>query len=184
MIKSRNADVEAVAVSAVEGKPLYGGNMLVKPLIKGDEMTFLEIHYAAGVGAPLHTHTHESIAYVVKGKVKSTVGSEEFIMVPGDVCRHPKRGPPRIGGHRRLRCGRDQVAGARDRCLPRDAEVRTSPHELQTSLLLANPVFPIGLSGPSDSHLSRHGRVQSLWQGNTSGPTPFSAVLLRSSAPT
>jgi hypothetical protein len=59
-------------------------------LINGDEMTFLEIHYAAGVGAPLHTHTHESIAYVVRGKVKSTVGSEEFIMGPGDVCRHPK----------------------------------------------------------------------------------------------
>ena len=57
VIKSRNADVEAVAVSAVEGKPLYGGDMLVKPLIKGDEMTFLEIHYAAGVGAPLHTHS-------------------------------------------------------------------------------------------------------------------------------
>jgi hypothetical protein len=51
VIKSRNADVEAVVVSAVEGKPMYGGNMLVKPLIKGDEMTFLEIHYAAGVGA-------------------------------------------------------------------------------------------------------------------------------------
>ena len=90
MIKSRNADVEAVAVSAVEGKPVYGGNLLVKPLIKGDEMTFLEIHYAAGVGAPLHTHTHESIAYVVKGKVKSTVGSEEFIMGPGDVAGIPK----------------------------------------------------------------------------------------------
>jgi quercetin dioxygenase-like cupin family protein len=90
MIKSRNAEVEAVEVSAVEGKTLYGGNMLIKPLIKGDEMTFLEIHYAAGVGAPLHAHTHESIAYVVKGKVKSTVGSEEFIMGVGDVCRHPK----------------------------------------------------------------------------------------------
>ena len=89
MIKSRNADVKPVAVSAVEGKPLYGGEMLVKPLMKGDEMTFLEIHYAAGVGAPLHTHTHESIAYVVKGKVKSTVGADAFIMGPGDVCRHP-----------------------------------------------------------------------------------------------
>jgi quercetin dioxygenase-like cupin family protein len=89
MIKSRNADVKVVAVSAVEGKQVYGGEMLVKPLIKGDEMTFLEIRYAAGVGAPLHTHTHESIAYVVKGKVKSTVDGEEFIMGPGDVCRHP-----------------------------------------------------------------------------------------------
>jgi quercetin dioxygenase-like cupin family protein len=90
VIKARNGDVAAVAVSAVEGKPTYGGDLLVKPLIKGDEMTFLEIRYAAGVGAPLHTHTHESIAYVVKGKVKSTVGAEEFIMGPGDVCRHPK----------------------------------------------------------------------------------------------
>ena len=35
--------------------------------------------------------THDfSIAYVVRGKVKSTVGSEVFIMGPGDVCRHPK----------------------------------------------------------------------------------------------
>src|SRR5262245_63896583 len=53
-------------------------------------MTFLQIRYAAGVGAPLHTHSHESIAYVVSGKVKSTVGSTTFIMGPGDVCRHPK----------------------------------------------------------------------------------------------
>ena len=90
MIASKNSDVQTVAVSAVEGKPTYGGDLLVKPLIKGDEMTFLEIRYAAGVGAPLHSHTHESIAYVVKGKVKSTVGGEEFIMGPGDVCRHPK----------------------------------------------------------------------------------------------
>jgi hypothetical protein len=48
MIASRNVEVTAVAVKAVEGKPMYGGDMLVKPLMKGDEMTFLEIHYAAG----------------------------------------------------------------------------------------------------------------------------------------
>jgi quercetin dioxygenase-like cupin family protein len=89
VIKSKNTDVKAVAVRSVEGKQIYGGDMLVKPLMKGDEMTFLEIHYTAGVGSPLHTHTHESIAYVVKGKVKSTVGADEFIMGPGDVCRHP-----------------------------------------------------------------------------------------------
>jgi quercetin dioxygenase-like cupin family protein len=89
VIKAKNADVKTIAVSAVEGKPTFGGDMMVKPLMKGDEMTFLEIHYAPGVGAPLHTHTHESIAYVVKGKVKSTVDGDEFIMGPGDVCRHP-----------------------------------------------------------------------------------------------
>ncbi len=93
VLGSRNAEVEAVRVSAVEGQPTYGGDLLVKPLMKGEEMTFLEIRYAPGVGAPLHTHSHESIAYVVSGRVKSTVGTEEFIMGPGDVCRHP-RGVP------------------------------------------------------------------------------------------
>jgi hypothetical protein len=101
VIKSRNADVEAVAVSAVEGKPLFGGDMLVKPLIKGDEMTFLEIHYAAGVGDRRLRGIHH--------------GTWRCLPTP-------KRSPPRIGGHRRLRGGRDQVAGARDR----DAEVRIS----------------------------------------------------------
>ena len=60
MIKSRNADVEAVAVSAVEGKTVYGGNMLVKPLIKGEEMTFLEISLCCGESAPRFTPTRTS----------------------------------------------------------------------------------------------------------------------------
>jgi quercetin dioxygenase-like cupin family protein len=90
VISSRNSQVGAIRVSTVEGKPSYGGDLVVKPLIQGDEMTVLEIQYQAGVGAPLHSHTHESVAYVVRGKVKSTVGSDQFIMGPGDVCRHPK----------------------------------------------------------------------------------------------
>jgi quercetin dioxygenase-like cupin family protein len=90
VITARNADAKAIAVNAVEGKPTFGGELLVKPLITGDTMTFLEIHYGAGVGVPLHTHTHESIAYVVRGRVKSTVGADAFIMGPGDACRHPK----------------------------------------------------------------------------------------------
>ena len=93
MISAKNAEVSAMRVSAVEGQPTYGGELVVKPLIGGETMTFLEIRYAAGVGAPLHTHSHESIAYVVRGKVKSTVGNEVFIMGPGDVCRHPKGVP-------------------------------------------------------------------------------------------
>jgi hypothetical protein len=40
MILSKNADVKAITVKAIEGKPMYGGDLLVKPLIKGDEMTF------------------------------------------------------------------------------------------------------------------------------------------------
>ena len=98
MILSKNADVKPIVVKAIEGKPMYGGDLLVKPLIQGDQMTFLEIHYTPGVGAPLHVHSHESLAYVVKGKVKMTVGKEEFILGPGDVCRHPAGVPHGVEG--------------------------------------------------------------------------------------
>lgn len=97
MILSRNADVKALVVKSIEGKPM-NGDLLVKPLIKGDEMTLLEIHYTPGVGAPLHVHDHESLAYVVKGKVKMIVGKEVYILGPGDVCRHPQGIPHRVEG--------------------------------------------------------------------------------------
>src|SRR5438093_11588509 len=97
MILSRNSDVKVLVVKKIEGKPM-NGDLLVKPMIKGDEMTFLEIYYTPGVGAPLHVHSHESLAYVVKGKVKMPVGAEEYILGPGDVCRHPKVVPHGVEG--------------------------------------------------------------------------------------
>jgi hypothetical protein len=50
----KNADVDMVGVQAIEGQAIYGGELLVKPMMKGDEMVLMEIHYAAGVGAPAH----------------------------------------------------------------------------------------------------------------------------------
>ena len=98
MILSKNSDVKGLNVKAIEGKPMYGGDLLVKPLIKGDQMTLLEIHYTPGVGAPLHVHDHESLAYVVKGRVKMTVGKEVYTLGPGDVCRHPQGVPHGVEG--------------------------------------------------------------------------------------
>ena len=98
MILSKNSEVKGLHVKAIEGKPMYGGDLLVKPLIKGDQMTLLEIHYTPGVGAPLHVHDHESLAYVVKGRVKMTVGKEVYTLGPGDVCRHPQCVPHGVEG--------------------------------------------------------------------------------------
>lgn len=97
MILSRNSEVKGLIVKSIEGKPM-NGDLVVKPMIKGDEMTLLEIHYEPGVGAPLHVHQHESLAYVVKGKVKMTVGQEVYILGPGDVCRHPQGVPHGVEG--------------------------------------------------------------------------------------
>jgi quercetin dioxygenase-like cupin family protein len=95
---SKNSDVKGLNVKAIEGKSMYGGALLVKPLIKGDQMTLLELYYQPGVGAPLHVHSHESLAYVVKGKVKMTVGNEVYVLGPGDVCRHPQGVPHGVEG--------------------------------------------------------------------------------------
>ena len=53
------SDAKAIKVSTLEGKQVYGGELLVKPIVLGDEMTLLEIYYAAGVGTPMHDHPPE-----------------------------------------------------------------------------------------------------------------------------
>lgn len=89
MLVATGNTVAPIKVSAIEGVPTFGGDVLVKPLMKGDEMIVLEIFYGKGVGTALHKHTHESMVYIVKGKAKCTVAGEVFILGPGDSCRHP-----------------------------------------------------------------------------------------------
>ena len=86
---SRGAEAQSIAVKSIEGKPTYGEDLRAKPLLMGEHLTFLEIQYAKGSGAPLHVHTHESVVYVVSGKLKTTISDNEFILEPGDACLHP-----------------------------------------------------------------------------------------------
>ena len=89
MTMARNTDVESWTLRAIEGLPVRG-EVRVKPLIRGDQMTMLELHYPAGSASLLHAHQHESLCYVVKGKVKVVVGEETYTLGSGDACRHPK----------------------------------------------------------------------------------------------
>ena len=54
--------------------------MRAKPLIMGEHMTFLEIQYTTGVGALMHTYAHESLVYVLRGKIKASISDEDFIL--------------------------------------------------------------------------------------------------------
>ena len=92
MIYSRSADVEGAVIRTIEGQPMEG-RLLVKPILRGAEMTLLEVHFSEGARSPLHAHGHESIAYVVRGKVRMTVGQEVYELGPGDACVNP-RGVP------------------------------------------------------------------------------------------
>jgi quercetin dioxygenase-like cupin family protein len=97
MILSKNTEVEARIIKSVEGK-LLQGKVVLKPMMMGEQMTLLEIQYAAGAGTPTHVHQHESVVYVVKGKVKMIVGKEEYTLNAGDVCRHPQGVPHSVEG--------------------------------------------------------------------------------------
>jgi quercetin dioxygenase-like cupin family protein len=89
---ARHADVPEVPLSSVEGKPV-DGKLVMKPMLKGEQMTLLELHYQKGAKAPIHTHSHESVIYVVSGKVKTSIGDAVYILEPGDAARHPKGVP-------------------------------------------------------------------------------------------
>ncbi len=89
MIVSKNADVASLVVTSIEDKPV-SGSLLLKPLIRGSQMTLLELHYQPGTNAPIHVHAHESLVYVVKGLVKTTVGNEVYVLGAGDVGCHPQ----------------------------------------------------------------------------------------------
>ena len=90
MLLARNTEVKAINVKVIEGQTVYGGNLMVKPMMMSDEMTIMEITYTPVVGAPMHKHTHVSLVYVVKGKVKTVIeDGGEYVLGLGDVCWHP-----------------------------------------------------------------------------------------------
>ena len=85
---ARGAEARTIDVKSIEGEETFG-TLKAKPLSMGEHMTFLEIEYVKGTGAPVHVHTHESVVYVISGKLKTTIGESEFLLEPGDACVHP-----------------------------------------------------------------------------------------------
>jgi quercetin dioxygenase-like cupin family protein len=83
-----NAGVQALAIRSIEGTPTTG-DFLIKPMLKGEHMSLLEVHLQPGVSSAMHVHAHESLLYVVKGRIRTTVGNEVIVLGPGDVGCHP-----------------------------------------------------------------------------------------------
>ena len=88
----RNANVEKEPVRALEGLPEGGdgAHLSLKPLIVGQDMLFFEAHREKGLIDPEHAHPdHESICYLVSGKMRVVIAGEEFVAEPGDTWVHP-----------------------------------------------------------------------------------------------
>ena len=92
MLLVRNEDVDRRAVKIIEGLDVEG-NVGLKALMSGDHMVLLEIRYEAGSSSLVHSHSHESLCYIVSGTARATVGDQASIVGPGDVCRHPEGMP-------------------------------------------------------------------------------------------
>jgi len=97
MLFVKNSDATAHTIQYIEGKAVTG-TVLIKPLISGNEMALIEVQLGSGVAVPIHAHAHESVLYVVKGKIKTTVDGQSYILGPGDSCRHPRDVPHFVEG--------------------------------------------------------------------------------------
>ena len=82
-------DVQSETITAVEGVAEQG-HVRVKRMIVGDQILLLEVWREKGLIDPVHKHMdHESMAYLVSGKLRLIIGGEEFVATPGSAWMHP-----------------------------------------------------------------------------------------------
>lgn len=92
--KTPDVFVEGATFPSVRMKVLEGqdstGVVDLKPLMIGDDMLLVEIFEQAGASVPFHSHDdHESIVYLIRGRMELVIGDKTFIAKSGDVWRHP-----------------------------------------------------------------------------------------------
>ncbi|MEM3563245.1 MAG: cupin domain-containing protein [Candidatus Jordarchaeaceae archaeon] len=55
-----------------------------KTLAIGEKMLLAEFTFRKGAIVPSHTHPHEQVGYVVKGKVNLRIGEQKYLLGAGD----------------------------------------------------------------------------------------------------
>ncbi len=62
----------------------------LRTMLVGEQMVILEAHWPKGTVGTLHEHDdHESMCYLISGRMKLTIGGEERIVEPGGAWLHP-----------------------------------------------------------------------------------------------
>ncbi|HJM42343.1 MAG TPA: cupin domain-containing protein [Nitrospinota bacterium] len=87
------ANVSTVAPLDMGGKKVGGvlleGQVDLWVLLTGERLQMVELHIGKGYFHPLHSHPeHESIGYVISGKLEMRIGEEEHTLGPGDAWHH------------------------------------------------------------------------------------------------
>ena len=84
------ADIATERLGSVEGvKPK--GKVEVRRAMVGQDILMLHVLREKGLVDPLHKHDdHETVAYLIRGKLRLVIGGEEFIATPGTSWIHPR----------------------------------------------------------------------------------------------
>jgi quercetin dioxygenase-like cupin family protein len=56
-----------------------------KTLAHGERTLLTEFHLTCGHVLPRHTHPHEQVGYLVRGRLRLSIGAEVFDARPGDA---------------------------------------------------------------------------------------------------
>jgi len=83
------SEIEPIQLKRVEGH-VVGKGSSGKELLVGRLGLLVEATVDRGVVTPPHTHNHESICYLVKGKIRATIGDDTWLLGPGDAFLHPE----------------------------------------------------------------------------------------------
>jgi len=57
----------------------------MKTLAHGDKTLLAEFHLSSGAAIPMHAHIYEQTGYLVSGRMRFTIGSEQYECTPGDT---------------------------------------------------------------------------------------------------
>lgn len=74
-------------IHKVEGVPMTG--VRVRVALRGEEVLMLEVNLEEGTKIPSHRHAHESLCFVLEGRISLTIGENTFVAGPGDAFFHP-----------------------------------------------------------------------------------------------
>lgn len=84
-----SADAEWRGLSTVEGLSLLGGFGSFRLRERATSGLLYEVRYPAGVSSPEHSHDHDSIIYLLSGRLRATVNGREVFVGPGETVIHP-----------------------------------------------------------------------------------------------
>jgi quercetin dioxygenase-like cupin family protein len=87
-------DVRVERITAVEGVVEDATRLTLQKLLVGQDMVMVSAFKGKGMQDPMHQHDdHESVAYLLSGRMRVVIGGTEFIAEPGTAWIHP-RGVP------------------------------------------------------------------------------------------